>query len=137
MSKSFFGGEFGDEDHYSANGRKPAESDYAQERPAPKAYASTQEIDVDKALADQFAEAESYRDHLLNNEKMYMPNHVTGAITSVNRIIDQIVKIRETVQNLARMQAFEAAVIQTMRGQSEEIRTEFFNLLEEKTKEIR
>ena len=67
----FRGGEFGDEDSYSAGRRKDPSEWAMQEKPVPKVYGSTKDIDVDKALADQFAEAEAYRDHLLNNDKMY------------------------------------------------------------------
>lgn len=132
----FRGGEFGDEDSYSAGKRKDPGEWAMQEKPVPKVYGSTKDIDVDKALADQFAEAEAYRDHLLNNDKMYMPNHVTGAITAVNRIIDQIVKIREAVQNLARMQVFESVLIDVMKEQPSGIKDQFFAELEKRLNDV-
>lgn len=105
-------------------------------KPDPKNYGSTQEIDLDKALADNYAEAEAYRNHLTQNSEHFQPNHVTGAMTSVNRILEQITKMQEKVQNLARLQALENAVIELMKVQSADIRDAFFADLKQRVGEI-
>ena len=106
------------------------------EKPVAVNYTSTADIDIDKALADQYAEAEAFRDHLLNNADKHMPNHVTGAITAVNRVIEQVIKMRETVQNMARMQAFENAVTEVMKEQKDSVKNAFFKLLDEKLENL-
>lgn len=130
-----FSGFDDDEPHWRGTKDK---TDYSlQEKPTAKNYASTEEIDVDKALADQFAEAEAYRDHLLNNSESFAPNHVTGGITALNRIIEQIIKLRETVQNLARQQALEGAVIEVMKQQPKEVKDAFFAELNSRMESVK
>lgn len=138
MSKRPFSDWDDDEPHWSGKYKESNEPFGSNliDKPAAKNYGSTQDIDVDKALADQYAEAEAFRDHLLNNSTAYQPNHVTGAITGVNRILEQIIKLRESVQNLARLQAIEDTVVELMKEQHESVRIAFFDQLEERIKNI-
>lgn len=125
--------DFDGEKTYRSRGSSP-QVGLDVERPVPKNYGNTSNIDLDKALADQYAEAESFRDHMLNNSDSVKPTDVTSAVGSVNRILQQIINMRETVQNIARMQLFEAAVVKTMKEAPPEIRDKFFADLEKRLK---
>ena len=132
---NFFDDDFGDDCSYGSD-REPSFTGM-QERPVPKVYNDTGDINIDKALADQYAEAESFRDHMLNNSNAVKPTDVTSSLTAVNRILQQIINMREAVQNLARMQAFEAAVVQTMKKAEPKVRDAFFAQLEELLKDVK
>lgn len=113
-----------DEDEgYELPMRKPA-----------RVFKDLAEVDLDKELTDQIAEATSFRDHVLENSHMFQPNHVTDTIKTVNTLIAQAVKMREQVQTLVRMKAFEDAVIETMKEAPVEIKDAFFKALEERLK---
>ena len=109
---------------------KRKEVPYLGEKPAPRNFASLADIDLNQELAHQIAEATSFRDHVLSNSAAYQPNHVTDTIKTVNSLISQAVKMQETVQNMQRMKAFEDAVIETMKEQTEHVREEFFAKLD-------
>ncbi len=100
----------------------------------PRVFTDLASVNLDKELTDQFAEATSYRDWVLLNAESMMPNHVTDTIKTVNTLISQIIKMRETVQNMQRMMKLEDAVIETMKEFPEKVRTSFFDKLAESLK---
>ena len=113
---------------------KGKDTPYFGEKPAPRAFSSLSDIDLNQELAHQIAEATSFRDHVLSNSSAYQPNHVTDTIKTVNSLISQAVKLQETVQNMQRMKAFEDAMVETLKEFPETLRTEFFAKLKENLK---
>ena len=113
---------------------KGKDTPYFGEKPAPRAFSSLSDIDLNQELAHQIAEATSFRDHVLSNSGAYQPNHVTDTIKTVNSLISQAVKLQETVQNMQRMKAFEDAMVETLKEFPEKLRTEFFAKLKENLK---
>lgn len=118
----------------SSKRREEEEETYIPARKPARVFKDLAEVDLDKELTDQIAEATSFRDHVLENSHMFQPNHVTDTIKTVNTLIAQAVKMREQVQTLVRMKAFEDAVIETMKEAPVEIKDAFFKALEERLK---
>lgn len=99
-------------------------------RPAARVLGSVNELDMDKELAHQYAEATSYRDWLLQNEASFAPNHIVAGIRAVETTLKNIITLQEKVQDMARMKAVEDTVIEVMKLQPEKVRNEFFALLD-------
>lgn len=122
------------DDAPKTNKGKDKDTPYFGEKPAPRAFSSLSDIDLNQELAHQIAEATSFRDHVLSNSSAYQPNHVTDTIKTVNSLISQAVKLQETVQNMQRMKAFEDAMVETLKEFPETMRTAFFAKLKENLK---
>lgn len=122
------------DDAPKTNKGKDKDTPYYGEKPAPRAFSSLSDIDLNQELAHQIAEATSFRDHVLSNSSAYQPNHVTDTIKTVNSLISQAVKLQETVQNMQRMKAFEDAMVETLKEFPETLRTAFFAKLKENLK---
>ena len=131
-----------DSDRFSGSGgrgrQKKYDEDesqaYVSEKAAPRAFKNLSEIDLDKELTDQIAEATSLRDWVLQNVGAFQVNHVTDTLKTVNSLIANAVKMKEQVQNMARMKAFEDAVVETMKEAPAEVKAKFFENLQEKLK---
>lgn len=112
----------------------PAPSPEMTEKRPPRVFKDLTDIDLNAELATQIAEATSFRDHVLENSKFHQPNHVTDTMKTCNALLSQAVKLQEAVQTLQRMKAFEDAVVEVMKEQSDEVKALFFATLEEKLK---
>lgn len=118
-----------------SKGRKEQdEAPILPDKRPPRAFTSLADVNMNSELAQQIAMATSFRDHLYENSDAFQANHVTDSIKTCNVLIAQAVKLQEQVQNMQRMKAFEDAVIETMKTQSEEVKTMFFTLLKEALK---
>lgn len=107
------------------------EKTYIPERKPARVFKDLSEINLDSELTTQFAEATSFRDHMMENSAAFKPTEVTDSIKTCNTLIANIIKMKESVHTLERMKIFEDTVIAVMRMQKDEVKTEFFKLLEE------
>lgn len=127
-----------DPDSYFMNADKPRnkrreeeETPYIPERKPARVFKDLSEINLDSELTTQFAEATSFRDHIMENSAAFKPTEVTDAIKTCNTLIANIIKMKESVHTLERMKIFEDTIIAVMRLQKDEVKSEFFKLLEE------
>lgn len=114
--------------------RKQEEEDdkpLLQERKPARVFKDLSEINLDSELTTQFAEATSFRDYMMENSAAFKPTEVTDSIKTCNTLIANIIKMKESVHTLERMKIFEDTVIAVMRIQKDEVKAEFFKLLEE------
>ena len=110
-------------------GRSKSDPMDLPERPAPRQFTDLAAVDLDKELTDQIAEATSFRDYVLTNSTAFNANEVTNTLKTVNALLTQAIKMRETVQNIKRMKAFEDSVTEVMKEQPEDVKVLFFATL--------
>lgn len=120
--------EFSIDDDRPSKRHNPYEDGF---RPTAPKLASTEDIDLDSAVAQQYSEAITYRDYVMQNQNMFDPKDITDAIKTVNTIVTQVVKLREQVQNMNRMRKFEEAVVAAVKELPKEAKDRFFATLEE------